>query len=214
MTAETAANAAVTVDAPALRSRLGSLRLGRLAIAVLPVCLLQNYVVGWVLHYLHQPKAARATALLAMPAHDGGHGAGGHHRPMPTSAWDQFVHFWRDSTLALPFTFVLLLIVTLGTWRLLARRGVGADTVTARLGFAIAAAVAVAAASVPSVWVHGWLFDEKLPATISFGEHLVEVAAITLRYTFALTLGYVLLFGVPWQRFDRPFSDVAAQPEK
>lgn len=212
MTAETAASGEVTFGASALRSRLSALRpLGRLAIAVLPVCLLQNYVVGWVLHYLHQPKAARAVELLALPAHDDG----GHHRPMPVGGWDQFVHYLRDSTLALPFVFVVLLIVTLGTWRLLSRRGVGADTVTSRLVFAVAAAVAVAAASLPSVWVHGWLFDEKLPATISLGQHLVEVAAITLRYTFALALGYVLLFSVPWQRFDRPFREVAAaQPGK
>jgi hypothetical protein len=210
MTAETAASGEVTFGASALRSRLSDLRLGRLAVAVLPVCLLQNYVVGWALHYFHQPKAARALTVLALPAHDDGP----RHRPMPMSGWDQFVHYVRDSTLALPFVFVVLLVATLCAWRLLRRRGVGADTVASRLVFAVVAAVAVAAASVPSVWVHGRLFDEKLPASITMGQHLVEVAAITMRYTFALALGYVLLFGVPWQRFDRPLPEVATQPEK
>lgn len=186
------------------RDGVGGLR--RLAVALLPFVLLQNYVVGWLLHFLHGTGANRAEALSAAGAL-GGHDAGGHsghHRPMPVSAWDQLTHYLRDSTVALPAGFAVLLLAAVGCRWLLRRRRVGADTALARFAFAITAAVAIALASVPSVLAHGWLFDERLPVTLSMGEHLVEVAALSLRYTFVIALGYVVLFGVPWHRLDRP----------
>ena len=119
---------------------------------------------------------------------------------MPSTPGEQFVHFLRDSTLALPSTFVLLLLAAVAVRRILA--GVGADTARARLVFVVAASLAVALASVPSVYVHGWLFDERLPASVPMAQHLAEVALLTLRYTFAIALGYVLLFGVPWRSLE------------
>jgi hypothetical protein len=175
-------------------------RPARMAVAVIPLVLVQTYGVGFALHYLHPanstPKAIALAAVL--PTHDGRGG----HRPMPTSAGDQFVHFLRDSTLALPSTFVLLLLAAFAVRRLLA--GVDADTVKARLVFVVAASLAVALASVPSVYVHGWLFDERLPASVPMAQHLAEISLLTLRYTFALALGYVLLFGVPWRALEYP----------
>jgi hypothetical protein len=173
-------------------------RQARLAAAVAPLALVQTYGVGFALHYLHPVNSAPKALLLAAPLHDGG----GHHRPMPSSPGDQFVHFLRDSTLALPSTFVLLLLAALVIRRLLAR--VDADSVRARLVFVVAASLAVALASVPSVYVHGWLFDEALPASVPMAQHLTEVALLTLRYTFAIALGYVLLFGVPWRSLENP----------
>lgn len=180
-------------------------RPARMAVAVVPLALVQTYGVGFALHYLHPanstPKAIALAAVL--PAHDGRGG----HRPMPDSAGDQFVHFLRDSSLALPSTFVLLLLAAFAVRRLLA--GVDADTVKARLVFVVAASLAVALASVPSVYVHSWLFDERLPASIPMAQHLAEISLLTLRYTFALALGYVLLFGVPWRALERPFKAAA-----
>lgn len=181
-------------------------RPARLAVVVLPLALVQTYGVGFALHYLHPaistPKAIALAAVL--PAHDGRGG----HRPMPMSAGDRFVHFVRDSSLALPSTFILLLLAAFAARRVLA--GVDADSVKARLVFVVAASLAVAAASLPSVYVHGWLFDEQLPASVPMGQHLAQVALITLRYTFALALGYVLLFGVPWRGLEHQ-SKAAAQ---
>lgn len=177
-----------------------------LAVRVLPLALIQNYAVGWALHYLHEPRISRATEILAAPtvAMHGGHG-----RTMPSTAWEQFVHFLRDSTLALPFGIAVLLLATICVRLLLRRRRVAADTVRARLAFAFAGGLAAGIASVPSVMVHRWLFDEPLIG-VTLGQHLVEVAVIMLRYTFALALGYALLFGVPWQKLDRPAQ--AAHP--
>jgi hypothetical protein len=36
------------------------------------------------------------------------------------------------------------------------------------------------------------------------GSHLAGVALATLRYTFAITLGASLLFGVPWKGMETP----------
>jgi hypothetical protein len=183
-----------------------------LALRVLPLAVIQNYAVGWALHYLHEPKINRAAEILAAPAvtmqgmsamqgMPGMHG--GHGRTMPATGWEQFVHFLRDSTLALPFGVAVLLLATICVRMLLRMRGIDADTVRARLAFAFAGGLAAGIAAIPSVMVHRWLFDEPLVG-VSLGQHLVEVAVITLRYTFALALGYALVFGVPWQRFDRP----------
>jgi hypothetical protein len=66
------------------------------------------------------------------------------------------------------------------------------------LVFAGATAVAFAAAAVPEVLAHAVLFDEHVEG-VSLGSHVTGVALVTLRYTFALAIGWALLFGVPWR---------------
>jgi hypothetical protein len=116
------------------------------------------------------------------------------------------VHFLRDSTLALPVSIAVLMAVALAVRRL-------GDGVPARLGFAVGAAVVAAAVSVPEVLVHGGLFGEHV-AGVSLTSHLTGVALVTLRYTFALILAAVVLFGVPWRTrtTHQPLQTITDQP--
>ncbi|WP_405061750.1 hypothetical protein OG474_08880 [Kribbella sp. NBC_01505] len=127
--------------------------------------LIQNYLVGWVLHYVYPPVHQAAPT-----AH---HGTG-----TPEHAANPLLHFLRDSTIALPVSIAVLIVVAV-----LARElGLG-EGIWSRVGFAAGAAVVAAAANVLTVHAHQPLF----------------VALVTLRYTFALTLAAVVLFGVPWR---------------
>lgn len=142
----------------------------------------QSYLVGWVLHYQY----------LA----DGHEHAPGHAHGIATENLSPFWHFMRDSTLAVPAAIVVLLVAALLVRVVLSRLAIPADSVLARIGFALVAAVGAAVASVPEVLIHGWLFGEQPSGAL--GPHLTGIALLTLRYTFALTLCWVLLFGVPW----------------
>jgi len=145
----------------------------------------QNYVVGWVLHYVYLPRRAEA------PQHHGaGHEAA--HELSPA------LHFLRDSTLALPVTITVLLLVSLGVRALAVQAGSGPDTTRVKISFAMLTAVAMAVASGPEVLAHSWLFDEQL-AGVSLTSQLTGVVLVTLRYAFALTLIAAVLFGVPWR---------------
>jgi hypothetical protein len=156
---------------------------------VVALGLVENYVTGWVLHYVYLPGRSESHhALGALGMHEG-HGAG-----VPEShELSPLVHFLRDSTLALPVTIAVLLIAALAVrafWR--------TDTARARIAYAVAAALVAGVASVPEVLAHGWLFDEPV-AGVSLASHLTGVALVTIRYTFALTLIAAVLFGVPWR---------------
>ncbi|MEV5965067.1 hypothetical protein AB0L70_25085 [Kribbella sp. NPDC051952] len=138
--------------------------------------LIQNYAVGWVLHYVYLPDHETTT-------HTGHHGAQG---------LSPFAHFLRDSTLALPVSIGVLLLVAVAASRLGLR-----DGVPERIAFAVGAAVVAAVFSAPEVLAHGWLFDEQVTGDLT--SHLTGVALVTLRYTFALVLVAAVLFGVPWR---------------
>ncbi|MGW6282770.1 hypothetical protein [Kribbella sp. NPDC055071] len=140
--------------------------------------LIQNYAVGWVLHYVYLPDHAPA-------AHAGHHGAAGHEV-------SPFLHFLRDSTLALPVSIAVLMLVAVAASRLGLR-----DGVPERLAFAVGAAIVAAVFSAPEVLAHGWLFDEQITGDLT--SHLTGVALVTLRYTFALVLVAAVVFGVPWR---------------
>ncbi|MEV6410007.1 hypothetical protein [Kribbella sp. NPDC051718] len=151
---------------------------------VVALGVVENYVTGWVLHYVYLPDQHVAAGAVGL--HEG-HGAREHHELSP------LLHFLRDSTLALPVTIAVLLIAALAVrafWR--------ADTARARIAYAVAAALVAGVASVPEVLAHGWLFDEQV-AGVSLASHLTGVALVTIRYTFALTLIAAVLFGVPWR---------------
>lgn len=133
--------------------------------------LILSYAVGWILHYLHPPD----IAVEHTPHHGGGTAPSAH-------TLSPLAHYLRDSTLAAPVVIGLVLITTVVVERILARRGMAADSGAAKLIFSGAVALAAAAA-------------------VSFSTNLPGVTlAATLRYTFALTLGLTLLFGVPWRR--------------
>ncbi|PZF83373.1 hypothetical protein, partial [Jiangella anatolica] len=160
------------------------------------LALVQNYVVGWRLHRpaaAAEPHASADVIVAAAQAH-GGHGGTGH---IGTGHVDPWVHFLRDSTLAAPVSVAVLLAVCLLTRAILRRTRVADESVQARLAFALGAAGAAALASVPSTAVHGWLFDEEL-AGVSVGSHYLDVALVTLRYTFAISLLFAAFLGVPW----------------
>jgi hypothetical protein len=144
--------------------------------------LIQNYAVGWVLHYVYLPDHAPA-------AHTGHHGAAG---PEISPEVSPFLHFLRDSTLALPVSIAVLMLVAVAASRLGLR-----DGVPERLAFAVGAAIVAAVFSAPEVLAHGWLFDEQIAGDLI--SHLTGVALVTLRYTFALVLVAAVVFGVPWR---------------
>lgn len=158
--------------------------------------LVLTYAVGWGLHYLYLPDLDH-TGHTASTTHHGG--------PQPPPTLDPLTHYLTDATLAAPFVVDLLLVTTLAVRRILAGRGVAADSGHAKLIFAGAVAITAAAGSVPLVLVHGWLFDEHTSG-MPFSAHIAGVALATLRYTFAITLGLALLFGVPWRGLDRPLK--------
>ena len=141
----------------------------------------QNYVVGWVLHYVYLPRRAEVHQH---------HGAAEELSPA--------LHFLRDSTLALPVTIAVLLLVSFGVRALAVQAGSGPDTTRVKISFAMLTAVAMAVASVPEVLAHGWLFGEQIDG-VSLTSQLTGVALVTLRYAFALTLIAAVLFGVPWR---------------
>jgi hypothetical protein len=158
--------------------------------------LVENYLVGWRLHSFAEPDHAHGASGGSMPGMDmpgmDMHGISeAHSEPSP------WVHFLRDSTISAPVNVVVLLVAALIIRYALARIGSAAESMLSRVTFAAGAAVAAALASVPSVAVHGRLFDEHLDGTAA-GSHYLSVALITLRYTFALGLLYAAFFGVPW----------------
>src|ERR1700754_4331630 len=133
----------------AVRPRLDSM-LGKVAV----LGLIQNYAVGWVLHYVYLPDHAPA-------AHTGHHGAAG-------AEVSPFLHFLRDSTLALPVSIAVLMLVAVAASRLGLR-----DGVPERLAFAVGAAIVAAVFSAPEVLAHGWLFDEQIAGDLT--SHLTGV---------------------------------------
>lgn len=160
---------------------------------VVALGVVENYVTGWVLHYVYLPgrsESHHALGALGMHEGHGGHAAG---LPSESHELSPLAHFLRDSSLALPVTIAVLLIAAFAVravWR--------DDTARARIAYAVAAAVVAGVASVPEVLAHGWLFDEQI-AGVSMASHLTGVALVTVRYTFALTLIAAVLFGVPWR---------------
>jgi hypothetical protein len=153
--------------------------------------LVENYLVGWRLHSFAEADHAHEASGGSMPGMDMHGISDAHTEPSP------WVHFLRDSTISAPVNVVVLLVAALIIRYALARIGSAAGSMLARVTFAAGTAVAAALASVPSVAVHGWLFDEHLDGTAA-GSHYLGVALITLRYTFALGLVYAAFFGVPW----------------
>ncbi|MBM7783915.1 hypothetical protein [Tenggerimyces flavus] len=162
------------------------------------------YAVGWAVHnfYLNgsshlghlgrlpEPRLENLTpaAKAALASHAGlvshhGESAGG--------------SFLRDATLSVPLTLAVLLLAVMLVRKLTSRNGVDADSMQARLGFAVAAATLAAIASIPFALVQNGLDGGVLPTEL--GAHLAGVALATLRYTFAITLGASLFFGVPWK---------------
>lgn len=151
---------------------------------IIALALTQSFAIGWVLHFVYLPDD--------LPV---GSGPVGHHGGHPAAAEEPLnplLHYLRDSALATPFA-VVVLAATVLLLRRIWRRETGAVLV-----FAGAAAVAFAAAAVPEVRAHAVLFDEHVEG-VSLGSHVTGVALVTLRYTFALAIGWALLFGVPWR---------------
>lgn len=108
---------------------------------------------------------------------------------------DPLLHYLRDTALAAPFVIGVLIVATA-----LARRVTGAapaEGVRAKLVFATVAAVVVALATVPGAAAHAWLFGAELGET-PWIAHTGGLALVALRYTFAISLGAALAFGVPW----------------
>jgi hypothetical protein len=175
------------------------LRVGALGVVV-------AYAVGWAVHALYldgsdhlghlgqlpEPRLENLTpaAKAALASHAGL--VSSHHGGQ---AGDSFL---RDATLSVPLMLAVLLLAVMLVRKLASRRRIPADGVTARLGFAVAAAVGAALASVPFALVQNVLDGGGVLAG-ELGAHLVGLALATLRYTFAITLGAVLLFGVPWK---------------
>lgn len=162
------------------------------------------YAVGGAVHYLYlggsshlghlgrlpEPRLENLTpaAKAALASHAGlvshhGESAGG--------------SFLRDATLSVPITLAVMLLAVMLVRDIATRKGIAADSIPARLGFAAAAATFAALASIPFALVQNGLDGGVLPAEL--GAHLAGVALATLRYTFAITLGATLLFGVPWK---------------
>jgi hypothetical protein len=151
---------------------------------IIALALTQSFAIGWVLHFVYLPDD--------LPV---GSGPVGHHGGRPAAAEERLnplLHYLRDSALATPFA-VVVLAATVLLLRRIWRRETGAVLV-----FAGATAVAFAAAAVPEVLAHAVLFDEHVEG-VSLGSHVTGVALVTLRYTFALAIGWALLFGVPWR---------------
>jgi hypothetical protein len=178
------------------------LRVGALGVVV-------AYAVGWAVHYLYlggsdhlghlgrlpEPRLENLTpaAKAALASHAGL--VSSHHGG---DAGDSFL---RDATLTVPLMLAVLLVAAMFVRKLASRNGIAADSVAARLGFAAAAATFAALASVPFALVQNVLDGGVLASEL--GAHLVGLALATLRYTFAITLGAALLFGVPWKGMER-----------
>jgi hypothetical protein len=163
---------------------------GRMVERVVALGLVQAYTIGAVLHVTYLPADAEIHVGAGPVGTHGGHGPA-------AAAPDPMLHFLLDSTLSVPVVLGVVLVSALVVRRVLRRRGTPAESVRARLLFAVVAAAIAAAAAVPEVLAHGWLFDEPVPGG-SLGSHLAGVTLLILRWTFALTLGWSLLFGVPW----------------
>jgi len=170
------------------------------------LALVENYVVGWLLHFVYLPHThhhdVADPVAREIAAHVGFSPVGGSHAHEAAAGEHElspWLHFLRDTTLAAPVAVVVMLAATVVGYALVRRFGLPVESIRARVAFAVAAAIAAAAASVPEVLAHGWLFDEKV-AGVSMGAHITGIALITLRYTFALTLVAALAFGAPWRR--------------
>lgn len=179
----------------------------RPVVPVIALGLVQNFTVGWVLHFVYLPGAGDLHLSLGAFGNHSEHGA----PAAPEQTLSPLAHYLRDSSLAAPVAVVVLLVTTHLVRRLLASRSTTPDSLAARLIFAVAAALAAGLASVPEVLAHGWLFDEHVVGT-SLASHVTGVALVTLRYTFALTLGWAMLFGVPWRVPNHPTPIIARQP--
>lgn len=139
--------------------------------------LLQAFAVGVVLHRQHDDPTEAHEAVYIGPVQ----------------------HWLRDSTLSVPLAVLLLLLATLVARRLATRQGRAGDGVGASLLWAGLGAVAYAVASIPAAMAHAWLFGAGHEEQ-SFLLHSAEEAVITLRYSFALLVGFALVVGLPWGR--------------
>ena len=149
---------------------------------IIALAVTQSLAIGWVLHFVYLPDAG----VL--------HGSrGSHHRGSEAEEpLSPLLHYLRDTALALPVA-ILVVTATVLLLRRVWRRGTGAVVV-----FAVTIAIAFAAAAVPEVLAHAVLFDEQVEG-VSLRTHLSGVSLVTLRYTFALAIGWALLFGPPWR---------------
>jgi ABC-type dipeptide/oligopeptide/nickel transport system permease subunit len=175
--------------------------------------LAQNYVVGWVLHYVFLPSVHREHVAEAAsdPVGHGAHlaqmaGMAGMATGSAESTVDPLAQFLRDSTLALPATFAVLLLVVLAGELVSERFGFAVQTFRARIAFAVAAAAAFGLAAVPKAVVYDQLFGSRAFDGLPTSD-LTGLALITLRSTFALVLVAVALLGVPW-RSARPVVEL------
>ncbi len=157
--------------------------------------LVQTFAIGWVLQRLHDHGDAD---LHVAAGHSGHAGHAGHTATTSHERLNPIVHWLRDASLAAPFVIGVLLLATLAARAVLRRRDVAGDTGRARLAFAVIASLVAAAASAPGVVVHGWLFDAD-QTHASTAAHLLAVALVTLRFTFAIALAFALAFGLPWR---------------
>jgi len=149
----------------------------RVVVSVLCAAMLQSFAVGFVLHRLHEDPAEAHEAVYISPT----------------------LHWLRDSALAFPAAFVLLLLATLATGRVVTARGRSADGLGAYLLWATVGAGAYSLASVPAAYVHSVLFT----ATHDEGSlvlHSLQESILTLRYSFGLLVLYSIVFGLPWEQ--------------
>lgn len=151
---------------------------------IIALALTQSLAIGWVLHFVYLPDAG-----VLHGSRSSHHGAAAAEQPL-SPVW----HYLRDTALAFPVAILVVTATVLllrRVWRLATGR------VMAVVVFAAAIAVAFAVAAVPEVLAHGVLFDEHVEG-VSLRTHVSGVALVTLRYTFALAIGWALLFGLPW----------------
>ena len=165
------------MPAPRHRSCNGAVTKRIIALAVT-----QSLAIGWVLHFIYLPDAGVLRGSRS--THHGGSQA-----EQPLSP---LLHYLRDTALAVPVA-ILVVTATVLLLRRVWRRRTGTVVV-----FAVTLAIAFAAASVPEVLAHAVLFDEHVEG-VPLRTHLSGVSVVTLRYTFALAIGWALLFGPPWQ---------------
>lgn len=158
---------------------------------IIALAVTQSLAIGWVLHFVYLPQAGVLHGSAS--SH---HGGAATEQPL-----SPLLHYLRDTALSLPVA-ILVVAATVLLLRKVWRRETGAVVV-----FAVTLATAFAVAAVPEVLAHAVLFDEHVEG-VSLRTHLSGVSLVTLRYTFALAIGWALLLGLPLRVADGNKSQV------
>lgn len=154
------------------------------------LAVVQSYLIGSQLERTLGLDRAPAPQVMSMP------GMPDMLMPGGPRALSPGLHGLRNSTLAVPFAVVALLLIAVVLRAIVNWSGRPADGTTAKLLFAFGAGVA-SMSFLLSDALAGLVFSEPLSG-VPPDQHYLHLAFLALRYSFALGLLYAAFFGVPW----------------